>query len=74
MATETDSRGEPLWGPIYKDRSFCSVADKCAVADCRRRLTDEDKRIIVKDKWLVAYIPSCPEFKPKEPDGEKETK
>ena len=74
MSIGADSKGEPLCGPTYKDRSFCSAADKCAVADCRRRLTDEDKRIIEKDKWLVAYIPSCPGFKPKEPDGEKETK
>lgn len=64
----TDSKGERLFwgGGPYKDRSFCSAADTCAVKDCMRRLTDEDKRLIKEGNFPVAMIEKCDKYEDKQ--------
>ena len=61
---KTDSKGERLfWGAgTYKDRTFCESADKCAVKDCERRLTDEDKQLIRDGHYMVSMMDKCERY------------
>ncbi len=56
----------------YKDRKWCAIADKCAVKDCDKRLSEQDKDIIKTKGSLVSWIDyseirKC--FEPKQPSA-----
>ncbi len=40
----------------YRDVSWCAVADKCAVKECNRRLSDKDIEFIKENDMLVSWM------------------
>lgn len=40
---------------VYKDRAWCSNSAFCT-EDCDRRLTEQDRGIVIKEKYLVSFM------------------
>ena len=55
----------------YRDRTWCSRADRCAHEQCDRRLTDADKYRVAEGGFLLSMAPfsDCEDFKEKQNDS-----